>query len=467
MVQDNFNKIQFNIKSPHHTMKKYIQAFILSIVIAYIGNAQSFTVQGPRTIFELPANKGTGKYTFFNLDSGKEIATADSNSTKWDIAFSKTTVIINGGASGPGSVSAQVLSTTSFATLTTVPTTGYVADGTSKAVSGWYTYNYVPADNGPHSITMNADKIIAVKLADGRYAKIQLLNYYKGIPTNIPTTGPVYTGVGAYISFRYLITDAASTDLSKLTTTVKNLYANNGSHYQFFNLASGDTTIVADSNSTKWDMAFKATTVLINSGISGPDKDSAQIAATDFTSVTTAPSLNWKSDEAGGKAVAGWYNYDPNSHIISVADDKTYIIKLSNGRYAKLVFDSYYQNNNTAGTSRYYSFTYYFEPTGLTDLTAAYERETEAPVTTGILGAVVKSATIYPNPLSAVNTTLSVQSAVNTGTVKIVDVLGNQVYTAAITDTTTQLTNVNLTKGFYLVVVESNGSVFQQKLIVE
>ncbi len=449
-------------------MKKYIQTLILSLLVTYITTAQSFTVEGPRTIFELAANKGTGKYTFFNLSSGKEVSTSDSNSTKWDIAFSKTTVIINGGTSGPGSVSAQVITSTSFSNLTTAPITGYVTDGTSKAISGWYTYNYIPADNGPHTITMNADKIIVLKLSDGRYVKLQMLNYYQGAPISIPTTGPVYSGIGAYISFRYLIAAANSTDIGKLTTTVTNLYANNGSHYQFFNLASGDTTIVADSNSTKWDLAFKATTVLTNSGISGPDEDSAQIATTDFTSVTAAPSAGWKSDEiASGKAIAGWYNYDSNTHVISVAAEKTYILKLSNGRYAKIVFDSYYQNNNTAGNSRYYSFTYYFEPTGSTDLTASYERETTTPVTTGISGAVSKSINIYPNPLPTANAALTVQSTATAGAVKIVDLLGNQVYTSAITDSTTQLTNVNLTKGFYMVVLESNGVLFQQKLVVE
>jgi len=448
-------------------MKKYLHTLILFAAIPFVNFAQSFTVTGPRTIFDLPANKGAGKYTFFNLTSGKEVAAADSNSTLWDIAFSTTKIIINSGTSGPGTVSAQVLSSTSFTALTAAPVTGYVQDAASKAVTGWYTYNYVPADGGPHTITPVAGKVIAAQLSNGNYVKIEILNYYKGAPTAVPVTGAPYTGTPQYYTFRYLIAPAGTTDLSKLTTTVKNLYAN-GSNYQFFNFASGDTSVVADSNSTKWDIAFKATSVIMNSGISGPDEDSAQIATTDFSSVTTAPALDWKSDEiATGKAIAGWYSYDMNTHIISAAPDKTYLVKLSSGRYVKMLFDSYYKDGLTTNASRYYSFTYYFQPTGSTDLTAEDEREIDTPVTTGILTSAAKVVTIYPNPISSADNRLTVVSNNIGASVKIIDLLGNEIYTSAITDTATQLTNVNLAKGFYLVVVESNGSVFQQKLVVE
>jgi|GEM_PF-818497 hypothetical protein len=448
-------------------MKKYLHTLILFTTITCSSLAQSFTVEGSRTIFDFPANKGTGKYSFFNLTTGKEVAPADSNSTLWDIAFSTTKIIINSGTSGPGTVAAQMLSSTSFAALTAAPATGYVQDATSKAISGWYTYNYVPADGGPHTITPMAGKIIVIQLANGNYAKIELLNYYKGAPTDVPVTGAPYSGTPQYYTFRYLVAPAGTADLSKLTTTVKNLYAN-GSNYQFFNFASGDTSIVADSNSTKWDIAFKATSVIMNSGISGPDQDSAQVVATDFSSVTTAPSADWKSDEtATGKAIAGWYNYDMSTHILSAAADKIYLIKLSSGRYVKLIFDSYYKDGVTSNASRYYSFTYYFQPTGSIDLTAEDERETDTPVTTGIFTPAAKAVTIYPNPLSSANNTLTVATNTIGASVKIIDLLGNQVYTSTMTDATTQLTNVNLIKGFYLVVLESNGTTYQQKLLVE
>jgi len=41
-------------------------------------------------------------YAFYSLETGKAIAVSDSASSKWDIAFRSTTIITNGGASGPG-----------------------------------------------------------------------------------------------------------------------------------------------------------------------------------------------------------------------------------------------------------------------------------------------------------------------------------------------------------------------------
>ena len=46
---------------------------------------------------------GAGKYAFYSLESNTSIASADSNSKKWDIGFRGTTIITNGGNSGPGS----------------------------------------------------------------------------------------------------------------------------------------------------------------------------------------------------------------------------------------------------------------------------------------------------------------------------------------------------------------------------
>lgn len=54
-----------------------------------------------------PANK----YTYFNLHTGKVLELTDAeadNSTEWHIAFKRTKIKLNGGASGPGSVKGAV-----------------------------------------------------------------------------------------------------------------------------------------------------------------------------------------------------------------------------------------------------------------------------------------------------------------------------------------------------------------------
>ena len=44
---------------------------------------------------------GTGKYSFFSLETGQWIANVDSATTKWDLAFAGTTIRVNNATSGP------------------------------------------------------------------------------------------------------------------------------------------------------------------------------------------------------------------------------------------------------------------------------------------------------------------------------------------------------------------------------
>src|SRR5689334_20961488 len=66
-------------------------------------------------------------YTFYSLADNKVIPNSDSASTKWDIGFKATTVIINGGTSGPGKAEAQVI-TGVYNNLVAAPETGYKTD---------------------------------------------------------------------------------------------------------------------------------------------------------------------------------------------------------------------------------------------------------------------------------------------------------------------------------------------------
>ncbi len=76
-------------------MRKYLYAFAWLAAATLSSNAQSFTVSGLRTVSDLFANKGVKKYTFFNLEQGREVPATDSATTKWDIAFNGTTIITN------------------------------------------------------------------------------------------------------------------------------------------------------------------------------------------------------------------------------------------------------------------------------------------------------------------------------------------------------------------------------------
>jgi hypothetical protein len=423
-------------------------------------------VTGPRTIFDLAANKGTNKFTFFNFETGKEVLAVDSNTVNWHIAFSGTTIIVNGGTKGPGSVSAQLLTSTSFVSQTEAPQTGY--DSYSFSGSGsWYQY-YAAGASGPHTVVPIADKLIAVKIADGKYVKVQMVSYYKGAPLDVPTQigSPTYTGISKYISFRYLISDENSTDWSQLLTRVKNLNSNY-SNYNFFNLALGDTIPTADSNSVNWNIAFKKTTIIVNSGLSGPSHDSAQVYNGNFNNLNISPIDGWDVDDATAKAIPtgsgnGWYNYNPTSHTITPISDRALLIKLSNGRYLKLIIESYYKDKNPQNTSGYYSFSYYFDPLGTTDVAATLTSET-----TGIhtFSKSNQNYSIYPNPVSQADIQISTTNTTPV-LVVLVDAQGQEVYRQFITEFTAILSTSTLKAGVYQVMLYSGDVISTQKLVV-
>ena len=64
-----------------------------------VSNLQADTIIG---ISSTGQPYGSGKYTLYSLESTAIIANTDSATTKWDIGFRGTTIITNGGNSGPG-----------------------------------------------------------------------------------------------------------------------------------------------------------------------------------------------------------------------------------------------------------------------------------------------------------------------------------------------------------------------------
>src|SRR5262245_37202243 len=69
----------------------------------------------------------TRKYTLFTFKTGAIVPNTDSVSTKWDVGFNGTTIIVNSGTSGPGSAGALVQQGI-FDELIEAPTTGFRQD---------------------------------------------------------------------------------------------------------------------------------------------------------------------------------------------------------------------------------------------------------------------------------------------------------------------------------------------------
>lgn len=148
-----------------------------------------------------------GKYTFYSLEKNAIVPNTDSASTKWDIAFVSTKILINGGTSGTGMGGAFVY-TGLFDDLKTIPADSVFKTDNAPASyaipygsgKGWYTY-----DQATSLITPLAGRVLVIKTASGKYAKLEIINYYKGGVT-LPVTASDADKLSKqrYYTFRFI-----------------------------------------------------------------------------------------------------------------------------------------------------------------------------------------------------------------------------------------------------------------------
>lgn len=159
-----------------------------------------------KTYFNLhaPQSGGQGQPTAgaFAKFSFSENTTVTSDN--WDIAFRGTTIIVNGGTeigltdepSRTGIAAVSLLSST-FNNVTAIPSaTSFAQDetGTYAFSEPWYDYN-----STTHIISPKAGKVYVVKTHNGKYAKFEILSYYKDAPANPNMTSPL-----RYYTFKFV-----------------------------------------------------------------------------------------------------------------------------------------------------------------------------------------------------------------------------------------------------------------------
>lgn len=158
--------------------------------------------------------------------------------------------------------------------------------------------------------------------------------------------------------------------------TVTNLNcATAGSHFVLYSIVNDSIVPTSDSATTKWDIGFRATTIITNAGISGPGNGGAFIktGTTLEDYLTIESDSTFKTDKLGSYAIPtgsgnGWYSYNPTTHIIVPIAGRILIIRTASGKYAKLEILSYYKNNPSSPTLsdpyRYYTFRYVYQKSG-------------------------------------------------------------------------------------------------------
>jgi hypothetical protein len=140
-------------------------------------------------------------FAFYSLERNEAVALADSASNKWDLAFRSTTILINGGSSGLGGAGAYVQRATTFDAFAGIPSDSVFRTDAAGAFAiptgsgnGWYNYDF-----NTNVISPIPGNILVVRTAGGKYAKLEILSYYKNAPAS-----PASTDTARYYTFRFI-----------------------------------------------------------------------------------------------------------------------------------------------------------------------------------------------------------------------------------------------------------------------
>lgn len=174
--------------------------------ITYVQNFVADTIQGYDPMTGAPIG-ATGARVFFSLERGE--AVTDTATKTWDLAFNSSRIWINGGVSG-NKMGGAYNSSIAFADVASADNSLMRVDGASRAIigydanpgtassnAGWYTLT--PPPPGASVIVPVAGRTIVIRTASGKFAKMEILCYYKGGVT--PTTAEAKKE--RFYNFRY------------------------------------------------------------------------------------------------------------------------------------------------------------------------------------------------------------------------------------------------------------------------
>ena len=184
----------------------------------------------------------------------------------------------------------------------------------------------------------------------------------------------------------FIACDSDSDDLLPIVSiTVEDLHApQEGGQGQpisgLFTKFDFDTGMETD-NETDWDIAFRATDIIVNGGTSMGTTDEptrsgdagAYIATGTMADVTEVDVNLFTQDSESGYAIIsgsgnGWHTYaGPPTYLITPTPGRILVFKTADGKYAKVEILSYYEGapenpDAFVDQSRYYTFNYVYQP---------------------------------------------------------------------------------------------------------
>lgn len=179
---------------------KFLTYFLLAIALVGCDNEDddpvldavessiATNIPAPQTGGQPSTDPIGGPFTKFSFATGA-ITNSDA---EWDIAFRGTTIAVNGGvATGTADEPTRngnagvFLETGTFASVTDAAGYTFVQDSesgyaiTPESDEGWYNYNFMT-----NLITPIPGKILVIRTHDDKFAKVEILSYYKDAPAD-------------------------------------------------------------------------------------------------------------------------------------------------------------------------------------------------------------------------------------------------------------------------------------------
>jgi len=378
--------------------------------------------------------------SFYSMENGEIL---NQNATLWDIAFStaqmSSSIRINGGMGAElylyphgdttdwNSFNSSNLS--SWTQVYNSDTNWFVGafdkHSTSAFDMGWGMYNIIT-----HNVV--GDSLYAIKTTDGAWKKLWIRSLNSGI---------------YYFTFSDFDGSNEQNQYAQknIDSTANFLYYGLDNICPFHNY---------EPNKQDWDITFAkyitsvqgmpyaVTGVLSNSGVKVAQVDNlpnpnTYINYSQHVMMTEMNSIGYD-----------WKEFDMSSFIYLIDSDRCYFVKDLNSRIWRIVFTSF--EGSSTGIVEFNTE----EITGLTSLENIYDD--------------LSSFEIYPNPTSN-NTTIIYDTNSDYVQVNIFDLSGKNIYSELMHGTGLQAKSIqtsSFNNGMYIVEIESEGSVFQKKLIV-
>jgi len=133
--------------------------------------------------------------------------------------------------------------------------------------------------------------------------------------------------------------------------------------FTFYSLETNSIIPSTDSATNRWDLGFRGTTIITNSGSSGPGQGGAFVWTGLFADLKSIPAdSTFRVDAAPNYAIPvgsgrAWYTYSQAEQLVRPIPGKILVIRTSSGKFAKVEIK----------LQRHYTFRYTFQPNGSRD----------------------------------------------------------------------------------------------------